>query len=85
MSLFESVLEDVDFIMFAKLLKVTDKIRKSAAKRVKFSVTVFFSESEENHRTLPICSHMLKKPLMENFNFCVAKQCYVNIYSFSVA
>ena len=74
MSLFESVLDDVDFIMFAKLLKVTSKTRKSAAKKVKFSVTGFFSKSEENHRTLQICSHMLKKSLMENFNFCVVKQ-----------
>ena len=74
MSLFESVLDDVDFIMFAKLLKVTSKTRKSAAKKVKFSATAFFSKSEENHRTLQICSHMLKKSLMENFNFCVVKQ-----------
>ena len=74
MSLFESVLDDVDFIMFAKLLKVTSKTRKSAAKKVKFPVTAFFSKSEENHRTLQICSHMLKKSLMENFNFYVVKQ-----------
>ena len=84
MSLFETVLEDVYFIMFAKLLKVTSKTRKSAAQKVKFSVKAFFSKSEENRRKLQICSHILKKSLMGNFSFCVVKQSLFNIYSFSV-
>ena len=37
---------------------------------MKFSVKDFFSKCEQILRKLRICSHLLKKTLMENFIFC---------------
>ena len=39
------------------------------AQKMKFSTKAFFSECEQIHRKLQICSHLLKKSLMENFIF----------------
>ena len=36
----------------------------------KFSIKDFFSKCEQICRKLRICSHLLKKSLMENFIFC---------------
>ena len=41
------------------------------AQKLKFSIKDFFSKCEQIHRNLGIWSHLLKKSLMENFNFCV--------------
>ena len=37
---------------------------------MKFSITDFLSKRDQIRRELWICSHLLKKSLMENFIFC---------------
>ena len=37
---------------------------------MKFPIKDFFSKCEQIRRKLRICSHLLKKSLMENFIFC---------------
>ena len=44
------------------------------AQEMKFSINDFFSKCDEIRSFLRIWSHLLKKPLMENFIFC--KQVY---------
>ena len=39
--------------------------------KMKFSITDFFSKSDQIRRKLRIWSHLRKKFLMENFIFCV--------------
>ena len=39
------------------------------AQKMKFSIKDFFSKCHQIHRKLRIWSHLLKKSLMENFNF----------------
>ena len=48
---------------------------------MKFSIKDFFSKCDQIQRKLRICSHLLKKTLMENFIFCVA---LINIFWFIV-
>ena len=43
----------------------------STAQKMKFSITDFFSKCNQIRRKLQIWSHLLKKPVMENFIFCV--------------
>ena len=38
---------------------------------MKFSIKDFFSKCDQIRRKLRICAYLLKKPLMENFIFCV--------------
>ena len=38
--------------------------------KIKFSIKDFFSKSDQIRSFLRICSHLLKKSLMENFIFC---------------
>ena len=40
------------------------------AQKMKFSIIGFFSKCEQIRSFLRICSHLLKKSLMENFIFC---------------
>ena len=40
------------------------------AQKMKFSIKDFFSKCDQIRRKLRICSHLLKKSLMENFIFC---------------
>ena len=40
---------------------------------MKFSIKDFYSKCDQIRRKLPICSHLVKKSLMENFIFCVAQ------------
>ena len=40
------------------------------AQKMKFSIRDFFSKCEQIRSFLRIWSHLLKKPLMENFIFC---------------
>ena len=40
------------------------------AQKMKFSINDFFSKCEQIRIFLQICSHLLKKSLMENFIFC---------------
>ena len=41
-----------------------------AAQKTKFSIKDFFSKCDKIRSFLRIWSHLLKKPLMENFIFC---------------
>ena len=45
---------------------------------MKFSIKNFFSKCDQIRNFLRICSHLLKKSLMENFFFCAMR--YVRIY-----
>ena len=40
------------------------------AQKMKFSITDFFSKCDQIRSFLQIWSHLLKKSVMENFNFC---------------
>ena len=40
-------------------------------RKMKFSITDFFSKCDQIRRKLRIWSHLLKKSIMENFVFCV--------------
>ena len=42
--------------------------------KMKFSIKDFFSEFDQIHIFLQICSRLLKKSVMENFIFCVAAE-----------
>ena len=46
----------------------------STAQKMKFSIKDFFSKYDKIRRKLRIWSHLLKKPLMENF---ISVQCSV--------
>ena len=48
---------------------------------MKFSINDFFSICDQIQRKLWICSHLLKKSLMENLIFCAA---LINIFWFIV-
>ena len=53
-------------ILMIKFLKIKYMISHYTAQKMKFSVKLFFSKSEE-------ISHLLKKSLMENFIFCAVQ------------
>ena len=40
------------------------------AQKMKISIKDFFSKCDQIRRKLQIWSHLLKKSIMENFNFC---------------
>ena len=44
----------------------------NTAQKMDFSIKDFFSKCDQIHRKLRICSHLLKKSLMENFFSCSA-------------
>ena len=50
----------------------TLKAENSLHKKMKFSITDFYSKCDQIRRKLRICSHLLMKSLMENFIFCAA-------------
>ena len=45
----------------------------STAQKIKFSIKDFFSKCDQIRRKLQIWSHLLKKSLIENFDFCAEK------------
>ena len=47
-----------------------DSIVTLSSQKMKFSIKDFFSKCDQIRRKLRIWSHLLKKPLMENFIFC---------------
>ena len=51
------------------LWEVLDKSEAFTAQKIKFSIKDFFSKCDQIRRKLRICSHLLKKSLMENFIF----------------
>ena len=46
------------------------KLTKYTAQKMKLSIKDFFSKCDQIRRKLRIWSHLLKKPLMENFIVC---------------
>ena len=49
------------------------KQKKTLHKKMKFSITDFFSKCGQIRRKLQIWSHLLKKSLMEKFIFCAVE------------
>ena len=45
-------------------------VEKCTAQKMKFFIKDYFSKCDQIRRKLPIWSHLLNKPLMENFTFC---------------
>ena len=45
----------------------------NTAQKMKFYIKDFFSKCDQIRSFLRICSHLLKKSLMENFIFCAVK------------
>ena len=44
---------------------------------MKFSIKDYFSQRNQTRKKLRIWSHLLKKPLMENFIFCAMIYLYI--------
>ena len=49
------------------------------AQKKKFSIKDFFSKYKQIHRKVRIWSHVLKKPLMENFIFCAVRGVFCTV------
>ena len=47
---------------------------------MKFSIKDFFSKCDPIRRKVRIWSHLLKKPLMENFSFCTVIAVLLYLY-----
>ena len=63
---------DVSILVFRTMeLHLLLFIRSVTARKMKFSVRNFFSKCEQICSFLRICSHLLKKFLMENSFFCI--------------
>ena len=48
------------------------------AQKMKFSVKIFFTKTEQIHGKLRSCSHLLKQSLTENFIFCAVRLLITN-------
>ena len=48
-------------------------VTSNTAQKMKFSIKDFFSNRDQIRIFLWILSHLLKKSLMENFNFCAVQ------------
>ena len=60
------------------------KSRSHTAQKVKFSIKDFFSKYDQIRKKLRICSHLLKKFLMENFIFCAVSDLTIATYRVSI-
>ena len=60
----------VNLVSFIEQLQWVPLERKGTAQKMKFSIKDFFSKCDKIRRNLRIWSHIQKKSLMENFNFC---------------
>ena len=60
---------------FREIKFVMETSFSTISQKVKFSNKDFFSKCDQINRKLRIWSHLLKKSLMENFNFCAAYNC----------
>ena len=58
------------------------KLGKYTAQNMKFSMKDFFSKCDQIRKKLRIWSNLLKKSLMENFNFCDVINFDPNIWFF---
>ena len=54
--------------------------RVFTAQKMKFSIKDFFSKCDQILSFLRIWSHLLKKPLMENFSFCTVIAVLLYLY-----
>ena len=61
--------------MFLTLYSIYDQI--SLLKKMKFSITDFFSKYDKIHSFLRIWSYLLKKSLMESLIFCSVFLCLI--------
>ena len=61
-----------DLLLFGQknLDAAIDTCRKINVQKMKFSITDIFSKCDQIRGFLRIWSHLLKKPVMENFIFC---------------
>ena len=61
-----------DLLLFGQknLDAAIDTCRKINVQKMKFSITDIFSKCDQIRSFLRIWSHLLKKPVMENFIFC---------------
>ena len=66
--------ENFQFIILSK------SRRPNHCTKMKFSIKHFFSKCDQIHSFLRICSHLLKKSLMDNFIFCAMNY---NIFIYS--
>ena len=66
-------------LLFTCKCFIYDMHGKRTAQKMKFFIMDFFSKCEQIRNFLRICSHLLKKPLMENFIFC-AVACDLGLY-----
>ena len=65
----------VDCYFLNQCITVVEKV-PDIAQKMKFSIKYVFSKCEQIYNKLRIWSHLLNKPLIENFIFCaVFKQC----------
>ena len=65
----------VDCYFFNQCITVVEKV-PDIAQKMKFSIKDVFSKCDQIYNKLRIWSHLLNKPLIENFIFCaVFKQC----------
>ena len=65
----------VDCYFLNQCITVVEKV-PDIAQKMKFSIKYVFSKCDQIYNKLRIWSHLLNKPLIENFIFCaVFKQC----------
>ena len=57
------------YLTFLSMNLWSKKLKNEVCIKMKFSKENFFSKCDQIHRKLWIWSHLLKKSLMENFNF----------------
>ena len=58
---------------FGSHLVIFNNSSYNTAQKIKFSIKDFFNKRGQIRRFLRIWSHLLKKSLMENFNFCAVQ------------
>ena len=63
--------EAVAFLKADAILTHSSCYNLNNVEKIKFSIKDFFIECDQFRRKLQIWSHLLKKPLMENFIFCI--------------
>ena len=49
------------------------------AQKMKFSIKDFFSKCDQIRWNVRVWSHLLKKPLMENFIFCAVRGVFCTV------
>ena len=71
------------FISQSKLLHFDlESFVRGTARKMKFSITDFFSKCDQIHSFLRIWSHLLKKSVSKNFIFCVVRVLFIKYIEF---